>query len=113
MGAVLIGPRVENLSPGMHATTFGGNPLACAASLVAFEVMESEKLADQATKKGEALLSRIKEIQSPIIREVRGTGLMIGVEIKQKVAAYLQAMVEKGVIALQQASRRSGCCRRW
>lgn len=100
MGAVLIGPRVENLSPGMHATTFGGNPLACAASLAAFEVMETENLADQAAKKGEALLNRIREIQSPAIRDVRGLGLMIGVEIRQKVAPYLQAMADKGVIAL-------------
>lgn len=100
MGAVLIGPRVESLSPGMHATTFGGNPLACAASLAAFEVMETEKLADQAANKGSVLLNRIREIQSPLIREVRGLGLMIGVEIKQKVAPYLQAMADKGVIAL-------------
>lgn len=100
MGAVLIGPRVENLSPGMHATTFGGNPLACAASLAAFEVMETEKLAEQAAQKGEALLDHIKEIQSPMIRDIRGIGLMIGVEIKQKVAPYLQAMADEGVIAL-------------
>jgi acetylornithine/LysW-gamma-L-lysine aminotransferase len=100
MGAVLIGPRVKNLSPGMHATTFGGNPLACAASLAAFEVMDAEKLADRAAQKGEALLNRVRKIQSPLIRDVRGLGLMIGIEIRQKVAPYLQAMAEKGVIAL-------------
>ncbi len=100
MGAVLIGPRVENLSSGMHATTFGGNPLACAASLAAFEVMETEDLAGQAADNGAYLLDCLGEIQSPLIREVRGLGLMIGVEIKQKVAPYLRAMTQRRVIAL-------------
>jgi acetylornithine/LysW-gamma-L-lysine aminotransferase len=100
MGAVLIGPRVENLGPGMHATTFGGNPLVCAASLAAFEVMEGEKLVEQAAEKGTYLLERLRAIQSPLVREVRGLGLMAGVEIKRKVAPHLQAMAERGVVAL-------------
>jgi acetylornithine/LysW-gamma-L-lysine aminotransferase len=100
MGAVLIGPKVQNLSPGMHASTFGGNPLACAACLAAFEVMEEERLPEQAAEKGAALLAGLREIQSPLIREVRGLGLMIGVELKKKVAPYLQGMADRGVIAL-------------
>jgi acetylornithine/LysW-gamma-L-lysine aminotransferase len=100
MGAVLIGPRVKNLSPGMHGTTFGGNPLACAASLAAMEVIEREQLPRQAAEKGTYLLARLRELKSPLIREVRGLGLMIGIELKKKVAPYLQAMTERGVIAL-------------
>ena len=100
MGAVLIGPEVQNLSPGMHASTFGGNPLACAACLAALEVMEEERLPEQAAEKGTALLAGLREIQSPLIREVRGLGLMIGVELKKKVAPYLQGMADRGVIAL-------------
>jgi acetylornithine/LysW-gamma-L-lysine aminotransferase len=100
MGAVLIGPQVQNLSPGMHASTFGGNPLACAACLATLQVMEEENLPQQAAEKGAALLAGLREIQSPLIREVRGLGLMIGVELKKKVAPYLQGMADRGVIAL-------------
>jgi LysW-gamma-L-lysine/LysW-L-ornithine aminotransferase len=100
MGAVLLGRRVENLGPGMHGSTFGGNPLACAASLAALRVIERDQLAQQAAEKGEYLLARLQEIQSPLVREVRGLGLLVGIELKQKVAPFLQAMAESGVIAL-------------
>lgn len=100
MGAVLIGPNVQNLSPGVHASTFGGNPLACAACLAAFQVMEEESLPQQAAEKGATLLAGLREIQSPLIREVRGLGLMVGVELKKKVAPYLQGLADRGVIAL-------------
>jgi acetylornithine/LysW-gamma-L-lysine aminotransferase len=100
MGAVLIGPRVTGLGPGKHASTFGGNPLACAAALAALDVLETEKLPQQAAEKGAYLLAKLRVIQAPVVREVRGLGLMIGIELKQKAAPYLQAMEAQGVIAL-------------
>ena len=100
MGAVLIGERVQNLTPGVHGSTFGGNPLSCAAALAALTVMEEEDLPSQAEAKGRYLLEKLKEIQSPAIREIRGLGLMIGIELKQKVAPYIRAMQEKHIIAL-------------
>jgi acetylornithine/LysW-gamma-L-lysine aminotransferase len=100
MGAVLIGERVQNLTPGVHGSTFGGNPLSCAAALAALTVMEEEGLPSQAEAKGRYLLEKLKEIQSPTIREIRGLGLMIGIELKQKVAPYIRAMQEKHIIAL-------------
>ena len=100
MGAVLIGHRVKNLTPGVHGSTFGGNPLACAAALAALGVIEEEDLAHQAELKGAYLMDRLKQIASPNIREVRGLGLMIGVEMKQKVAPYIKALQEKKIIAL-------------
>lgn len=100
MGAVLIGPRLANLSPGLHGSTFGGNPLACAASLAALRVMAREQLSQQAAEKGRYLLSQLCAIHSPLIREVRGLGLLVGVELKRKVTPYLQAMEERGVLAL-------------
>lgn len=100
MGAVLIGPQVQGLAPGLHGTTFGGNPLACAASLAALGVMEREQLPRQAAEKGAYLMPRLGAIQSPLVREVRGLGLMVGIELKKKVAPYLQAMENRGVIAL-------------
>lgn len=100
MGAVLIGRNVKNLTPGVHGSTFGGNPLSCAASIAALTVMEEEDLPAQAEAKGKYLIDKLKNIQSSNIREVRGLGLMIGIEMKQKVAPYIKILQEKQVIAL-------------
>jgi acetylornithine/LysW-gamma-L-lysine aminotransferase len=100
MGAVLIGPKVKNLNPGIHGSTFGGNPLSCAAAIAALSVIEEENLARQAEVKGAYLTDKLHRIKSPIIREVRGKGLMIGVELKEKVAPYLKELQEKKIIAL-------------
>jgi acetylornithine/LysW-gamma-L-lysine aminotransferase len=100
MGAVLIGERVKNLALGAHGSTFGGNPLACAAGVAALTVIEQEDLPAQAAEKGQYLMERLSEINAPIIREVRGLGLMIGIELKQKVAPYLRALQERRILAL-------------
>jgi len=100
MGAVLIGHNVKNLTPGVHGSTFGGNPLSCAAANAALDVILGEDLPRQAEVKGAYLMDRLKRIQSPNIREVRGMGLMIGVEMKQKVAPYLKTLQERHIIAL-------------
>jgi acetylornithine/LysW-gamma-L-lysine aminotransferase len=100
MGAVLIGHNVKNLTPGVHGSTFGGNPLACAAAIAALGVIEEEDLARQAEVKGAYLMDKLRKIESANIREVRGKGLMIGVEMKQKVAPYIKALQEKKIIAL-------------
>jgi acetylornithine/LysW-gamma-L-lysine aminotransferase len=100
MGAVLIGHNIKNLTPGVHGSTFGGNPLACAAAIAALSVMEDEDLPRQALDKGAYLMDKLKQIEAPIIREVRGMGLMIGIELKQKVAPYIKALQEKKIIAL-------------
>lgn len=100
MGAVLLGGRVGELSPGIHGSTFGGNPLAAAASLAALQALDDQQLAQRAAQLGAYLLDEIRTIESPLIREVRGLGLMIGIELKQKVAPYLQALTERGVLAL-------------
>ena len=100
MGAVLIGHNVKNLAPGIHGSTFGGNPLACAAAIAAIGVMEDEDLARQAEVKGAYLLDMLRNIESPNIRDVRGKGLMIGIELKEKVAPYIKQLQEKKIIAL-------------
>ena len=100
MGAVLIGRNVKNLTPGVHSSTFGGNPLSCAAAVAALTVMEEEDLAAQAEVKGKYLIDKLKQIPSSSIREVRGLGLMIGIEMKQKVAPYIKILQAKRVIAL-------------
>jgi acetylornithine/LysW-gamma-L-lysine aminotransferase len=100
IGAVLFGDSVKNLAPGLHGSTFGGNPLACAAGLAALTAIEEEDLPGQSAAKGAYLMEALKSIESPLIREVRGLGLMIGIELKQKVAPYLQALQDRHIIAL-------------
>lgn len=100
IGAVLIGGKVKNLTPGVHGSTFGGNPLSCAAALAALEAIEEEGLAGYAAEKGAYLMEKVRQIESPLVREVRGMGLMVGIELKQKVAPYLKALQEHKIIAL-------------
>jgi len=100
MGATLIGPRLGAMPAQVHGSTFGGNPLGCAASLAALDFIESSHLADRATELGMWFMDQLKQIESPLIREVRGLGLMVGVELKQKVTPYLQELMKHGVLAL-------------
>lgn len=100
MGATLLGERVAELTKGIHGSTFGGNPLAAAASLATLNALVDDKLPEHAAEMGAYFLAELQKIESPLIREVRGLGLMIGIEIKQKVAPYLRALTERGVLAL-------------
>lgn len=83
MGAILIAPGIQ-AKKGMLGTTFGGNHLACAAAIAVLDVMNDENLVENSAKIGEYLLTRLKEIAKtePKIKEVRGRGLMIGIEIE-------------------------------
>lgn len=100
MGAVLISERIKKLEPQIHGSTFGGNPLICAAANATLDVIESEHLAQRAAELGEYALGRLKRIESPLIRDVRGLGLMLGVELKIKVTPVLQELMARGVLAL-------------
>jgi acetylornithine/LysW-gamma-L-lysine aminotransferase len=100
MGATLLGSRVKELPSGAHGSTFGGNPLACAAALSTLGYIEDHDLPRQAVEKGAYLLEKLRAIQSPRIRQVRGLGLMVGVELKEKVQPHLVALMERGVLAL-------------
>jgi len=100
MGATMIGERVGVLPGHIHGSTFGGNPLACAASLAALSEMERLDLPARAAENGAYFRERLQEINSPLIREVRGLGLLMGVELKKKSAPYIQALGKRGVLAL-------------
>jgi acetylornithine/LysW-gamma-L-lysine aminotransferase len=100
MGAVLFGSKVQHIKPGLHGSTFGGNPLACAAALAAIDYILANDLPAQAARKGAWALERLGRIQAPLIRQVRGLGLMIGIELRQRVTPYLRALMEEGVLAL-------------
>ena len=100
MGATLIGSRLGQLPSQVHGSTFGGNPLGCAAALAAIDFIEGQRLADRAAELGAWFLDQLKQIELPLIREVRGLGMMVGIELRQKVTPYLQELLKHGVLAL-------------
>ena len=99
MGAVVCS---EGIDPGLgtHGSTFGGNPLACAAALAAIEFMQTQKLAEQARVKGEYFSSQFNAHLPERVRDARQIGLMIGIELKEKATPYLQALLNQGILAL-------------
>jgi acetylornithine/LysW-gamma-L-lysine aminotransferase len=103
VGAFAMTAAVADKMPaGGHGTTFGGNPLAMAAGVAAIGFMKRENLAAQAAEKGAYFMEKLRAIKSSKIREVRGLGLMIGVELKEKSAPYISALEhDEGVLALQ------------
>ncbi len=100
MGATLIGSRVGELPRMSHGSTFGGNPLTAAAARATLQALREERLPERAARLGQRLMDRLRAIQHPLIREVRGQGLMIGMELKVKVSPVLRALQERGVLAL-------------
>ncbi len=92
IGGVLISPDIE-AKHGMLGTTFGGNYLACAAGLAVLEVMEQEQLVDNAYRIGHRLMEQLQNM--PGVREVRGQGLMIGVELDEPCAPIRKELLEK------------------
>ncbi len=94
MGATLLGERVGPLPTGAHGSTFGGNPVACAAALATIQVLESEDLPGRAEVLGARLLAGLRAIDAPQVREVRGLGLMVGIELKEQSGSYLAALAE-------------------
>jgi acetylornithine/LysW-gamma-L-lysine aminotransferase len=100
MGAVVVGPRVGELEKKSHGTTFGGNPLCCAAALATIDFIEDHRLPERAAAMGARVKDGLSSIDSPIVREVRGMGLMVAMELKGKAGPYLAALAEQGVLAL-------------
>ena len=99
MGAVLCSDKVA-VPMGKHGSTFGGNPLACAAGIAAIDYMVENRLDEQARAKGGYLISRLKSCEPGVVREIRHLGLMIGIELKTKSTPHLIKLMEKGVLAL-------------
>jgi len=99
IGAVLVADRV-NPPVGKHGTTFGGNPLACAAALAAIRFMEDERLAERAARLGTRFRNRFERDLPARVRALRQVGLMIGVELRERCVPYLKALMEQGVLAL-------------
>ncbi len=85
-------------NPGSHGSTFGGNPLACAVSIAALDVLVDEKLSENSAELGAYFLAELQKIQNPKIKEVRGRGLFIGVELTEAARPYCEALKELGLL---------------
>ncbi len=105
VGALVMNAHVANAMPkGGHGTTFGGNPLAMAAGIAALRFMKQERLWERAAETGAYFMAELARIQSKKIKEVRGAGLLIGVELKEKSAPYIHALEHDHHILTLQAS---------
>ena len=101
IGALLIRDEIaKSFEPGDHASTFGGNPLATAAGVAALSAILEEGMLDHCRRVGEYFLSRLEEIKKkfPFVQEVRGRGLILGMELKIEGAEIVKKMMKKGFL---------------
>lgn len=85
-------------NPGSHGSTFGGNPLACAVSVAALDVIVDEKLPERSHELGEYMMAELRKIKNPMIKEVRGKGLFIGMELTEAARPYCETLMEEGLL---------------
>ncbi len=93
---------MDVFTPGDHGSTFGGNPLAAAVGMAALDVLIEEKLPERALELGDYFMNNLKKIKSPYVKEVRGKGLLIGVEIKKEhgtARPYCEKLRDLGILA--------------
>lgn len=89
---------LEVFNPGSHGSTFGGNPMACAVSLAALDVLIDEKLADRSLELGNYFMDALRQIKHPSIKEIRGRGLFIGMELTEAARPYCEELKELGLL---------------
>lgn len=108
MGAIAYTDQVQSaLYAGAHGTTFGGNPLASAAGLAAIQVYQDKGLIERAAQMGDYLFARLHEAldERIVVREIRGKGLMVGIELREKSGRHIKALMEDhGIITLPAGS---------
>jgi len=100
IGAMMAAPEVAaSLVPGTHASTFGGNPLACAAAIAVIEAIEQEYLLDNAVKMGQYTSQKLQQLKEthPIIDHIRGKGLMIGIQLTETGTEIVDKCLENGL----------------
>ena len=99
IGAVVTTEELsKTLTPGTHGTTFGGNPLVCAAACAVIDVMKDEKLPQNAKKIGNEIMSEVKKINDPDINDVRGLGLIIGIEMESRSKEFQDFALKNGML---------------
>ena len=97
---VASGAAAEAFTPGRHGSTFGGNPLVCRTACTVLDIMRDEDLAGRAARTGEEMLEAFRQRlgENPAVRDVRGRGLMIGIELDRDVNRFKQAALERGLL---------------
>jgi ornithine--oxo-acid transaminase len=85
-------------NPGDHGSTFGGNPLACAVARASLRVLQVENLCERSAELGAYMLAELKSFHSPVIKEVRGRGLWIGMDLNTKARPYCEALKNEGIL---------------
>lgn len=101
VGAAIAAKRIaDTLTPGSHASTFGGSPLVCAAAIAVFEAIEEENLLDNAKKMGDYIKSKLEELKkkTSLITEIKGIGLMIGVELSVNGTKIFEECLRNGLL---------------
>ncbi|MGQ9663848.1 MAG: ornithine--oxo-acid transaminase [bacterium] len=100
ISAVLCDNKIMDvIKPGDHGSTFGGNPLAAAIGIAALDVITKEKLPQRAFTLGNWFMTELRKIKSPLIKEIRGRGLLIGVELREKARKYCERLMHYGILA--------------
>jgi ornithine--oxo-acid transaminase len=89
---------MDLFTPGSHGSTFGGNPLGAAVARAALKVLRDEQLIERSARLGKVLLDALRAIESPVIREIRGIGLLAGVELTVPARLYCERLLERGVL---------------
>lgn len=100
MGVVAWRESLGKFPQGTHGSTCGGNPLACAAGVATLETLRSERLIERSAEEGAWLRDALRAIEHPRVREVRGLGLMVGMELRGRVTPVLKGLQARGVLAL-------------
>jgi acetylornithine/LysW-gamma-L-lysine aminotransferase len=101
IGLTMITEAVSEAIPaGAHGTTFGANPLACRAAIATLRALRDRELYARSASLGPAIMEGLTSLNSTKIRQVRGKGMMIGVELKERVTPTLRAFQERGVLVL-------------
>jgi ornithine--oxo-acid transaminase len=99
VSAVLASKEILGVfGPGDHGSTFGGNPLACAVARTALRVLIDEKLSERSEELGGYFLAKLRGLHSPVIKQIRGRGLWIGIELNTEARKYCEALKEEGVL---------------
>ncbi|MCX6113251.1 MAG: ornithine--oxo-acid transaminase [Proteobacteria bacterium] len=102
ISAVLADEPILGLfTPGEHGSTFGGNPLACECALAAMDVLEDEHLIQRSQEMGEYLMGKLRDLNSPYVKEIRGKGLLVGIELKKEAGGarkFCEALMARGLL---------------
>jgi len=106
VSAVLASRKILGVfQPGDHGSTFGGNPLACAVARAALRVLVEEKLVERSAESGAYFLGLLKTLRSPDLKDVRGIGLWIGIEMRTAARPYCEALKDEGILCKETHER--------